>query len=120
WDVRGDRLTKIFGGTFRDRSQSSLGSFALTPDAKSLITTHPNGAIRFWDVTDRKLVERRPLAIQPFRGSMAFNGRHLLTQNESLTTTIELWDLAGSVPLPVADPDGLIVESNRWPTFSPD
>ena len=47
------------------RPESNLTSFAIFPDGRTAITGHLHGAIRFWDITGEKAVEKHPIALQP-------------------------------------------------------
>ncbi|MCA9052630.1 MAG: SUMF1/EgtB/PvdO family nonheme iron enzyme, partial [Planctomycetaceae bacterium] len=47
------------------RPESNLTSFAIFPDGKTAISGHMNGAIRFWDISGEKAVEKSPVAWQP-------------------------------------------------------
>ena len=43
----------------------SIGAIAVSPDGRTLLTGHDNGAMRFWDISGAQPVERLPLAPNP-------------------------------------------------------
>jgi len=108
WDSSDDKLTLAASVNTGDRHASNLTGAQLTPDGKCLVTTHINGALRFWDVAGKASTERQPLAIQPFGGRFSLAGRHLLNRTETGHWGIQIWDMGNPTPLAVPDTDGLL------------
>jgi len=65
--IDGDQAVLKHHATWTEfgRPESNLTSFAIFPDGRTAISGHLNGAIRFWDITGEKAVEKHPIALQP-------------------------------------------------------
>jgi serine/threonine protein kinase len=106
YDTEGDRMKLIAACRTDDRIDVNLTRVVFTPDGKTIVTGHLNGAVRFWEVADEKIVERRPIIRQYFGSITLLDGRFLQASREDHLPMF--WDLGGPSPVPVLDPDNLL------------
>ena len=86
-------------------SAQNIQDVAVSQDGRMMASTHLNGMVRLWEVTESGLREKHPIRQQPIAAGlarkihMAPDGRHFATTSED---GFQLWRLNGTTCQPVA------------------
>ena len=92
-----------------------LSTVLYSPDGKTIISGHANGAVRFWRFENDVIAQREALKPQPTDGSaivIAPDGRSVIMRAED--QTLYYWNLATLAPFRLYEP------SANTATFAPD